>query len=172
MDHLHYEGMQDEASLIRKSLAVLRKSAPVRGWLSPAKSESKATLDLLAAEGIDYVCDWINDDMPYAMKAGGRTLHAMPHNDDIADSTVLIGFKHDEDELRDQLIDHFDVLYAESARQGGRIMPLPLHAWVIGHPYRIGTLETVLAHILKHHGVWAATGSEILDAWKNSGSGS
>jgi allantoinase len=104
--------------------------------------------------------------MPYAMKAGGRTLHAMPHNDDIADTTVLIGMKHDEDELRDQLIDHFDVLYAESAREGGRIMPIPLHSWCIGQPYRIGTLETVLAHIMGHQGVWPATGAEILDAWK------
>jgi peptidoglycan/xylan/chitin deacetylase (PgdA/CDA1 family) len=166
MDHLHYEGMADEPTLIRKSLEVLHKHSKVRGWLSPAKSESKATLDLLAAEGIDYVCDWVNDDMPYEMKAGDRTLFAMPHNDDIADATVLIGLHHDEDELRDQLIDHFDVLYAESATQGGRIMPIPLHSWVIGQPYRIGTLETVLAHIMGHKGVWPATGAQILDAWK------
>jgi peptidoglycan/xylan/chitin deacetylase (PgdA/CDA1 family) len=166
MDHLHYEGMTDEATLIRKSLEALHKHSKVRGWLSPAKSESKSTVDLLAAEGIDYVCDWVNDDMPYEMKAGGRTLHAMPHNDDIADATVLIGMHHDEDELRDQLIDHFDVLYAESASEGGRIMPIPLHSWCIGQPYRIGTLETVLAHIMGHKGVWPATGGEILDAWK------
>ena len=31
-------------------------------------------------------------------------------------------------------------------------MVLPLHSWVIGHPYRIGTLETVLAHIMSKHG--------------------
>jgi allantoinase len=166
MDQLHYEGMTDEASLIKKSLDVLRKSGKVRGWLSPAKSESKATLDLVAAEGIDYVCDWVNDDLPYPIKTGGKTLHAMPHNDDIADATVLIGMRHDEDELRDQLIDHFDMLYAESATQGGRIMPIPLHSWVIGQPYRIGTLEAVLAHIMRHEGVWPATGAEILDAWK------
>ena len=170
MDHLHYEGMADEKALISKSLEVLRKFSTVRGWLSPAKSESKATLDLLAAEGIDYVCDWVNDDMPYTMKAGGRTLHAMPHSADVDDATILIGMHHDEDELRDQLIDHFDVLYAESATQGGRIMSIPLHSWVIGQPYRIGTLETVLAHIMRHQGVWPATGAEILDAWK-AGSG-
>lgn len=165
MDHLHHEGMTDEASLIKKSLDVLGKYGKVRGWLSPAKSESKATLDLLAAEGIDYVCDWVNDDLPYEVKTK-TPMYAMPHNDDIADATVLIGMRHDEDELRDQLIDHFDVLYAESATQGGRIMPIPLHSWVIGQPYRIGTLETVLAHIMGHKGVWPATGAEILDAWK------
>ncbi|MNC88043.1 hypothetical protein D3C83_38240 [compost metagenome] len=104
-----------------------------------------------------------------AMKAGGKTLYSMPHSADVDDATILIGMHHDEDELRDQLIDHFDVLYEESATQGGRIMPIPLHSWVIGQPYRIGTLETVLAHIMRHQGVWAATGTEILDAWKMGG---
>ena len=37
------------------------------------------------------------------------------------DATILIGMHHDEDEFRDQVVDHFDVLYEESAKQGGRI---------------------------------------------------
>ena len=166
MDHLHYEGMTNESGLIARSLSTLREFGPVRGWLSPARSESHATLDLLAAQGIDYVCDWVNDDMPYEMRAGGRKLHAMPLSADVEDATVLIGMHHDEDELRDQLIDHFELLYAEAEKEGGRIMPIPLHSWVIGQPYRIGTLEAVLAHILGRSGVWPATGAEILDAWK------
>ena len=163
MDHLHYEGMADEKALISRTLSVLPK---VRGWLSPAKSESHQTLDLLAEAGIEYVCDWVNDDMPYPVKAGGKTLYAMPHSNDVDDATILLNMHHDEDELRDQLIDHFDVLYDETAAQGGRIMSIPLHPWLIGQPYRIGTLETVLAHIMRHPGVWPATGAEILDAWK------
>ena len=168
MDRLHYEGMPDEAGAIARSLDILKKHGEVRGWLSPAKSESHQTLDLLAEAGIDYVCDWVNDDMPYALKAGGRTLHALPHSNDIDDATVLIGMHHDEDELRDQWLDQFEVLYDEAATQGGRIMVLPLHAWAMGHPYRIGTLETVLEHILRRPGIWPATGAEILDAWKSA----
>ena len=57
------------------------------------------------------MCDWVNDDMPYPVKAGGRTLHAMPHSNDIEDATTLIAMHQDEDELRDQWLDHFDVLY-------------------------------------------------------------
>lgn len=168
MDRLHYEGMADEEGVIFKSLETLGRFGKVRGWLSPAKSESHQTLDLLAKAGIDYVCDWVNDDMPYPMKAGGRTLHAMPHSNDIEDATILIGMKHDEDELADQWLDHFEVLWDEAATQGGRIMVLPLHSWVIGHPYRIGTLETVLGKIMSRPGVWPATGAEILDAWKKA----
>lgn len=161
MDHLHYEGMADEEALIEKSLATLGK---VRGWLSPARSESFQTTSLLKKHGIEYVCDWANDDMPYALQG----LTSMPHSSDIDDYQILINNHHDEDEYCDQLIDQFNLLFEESARQGGRIMAISLHPWVIGQPYRIGALEIALAHIMRHPGVWPATGAEILDAWKSA----
>ena len=170
MDHLHHAALplDDERKLISRSLDLLRQASgqAVRGWLSPAKSESANTLDLLGATGLDYVCDWVNDDMPYTLRTVGGPLVAMPHAIDMDDHTILVQNHHSEDDFRDQLCDQFDVLYRESATQGGRIMALSLHPWVIGQPYRIGALEEALQHMLRHTGVWAATGSEILDAWK------
>ena len=172
MDHLHHGGLavDDEKKLIDTSLDILRKASgqSVRGWLSPAKSESAATLDLLGAAGLDYVCDWVNDDMPYAMRTASGPIHAMPHPIDIDDHTILVQNHHTEDDFRDQLCDQFDLLYKESATAGGRIMAISLHPWVIGQPYRMRALEEALAHIMRHPGVWAATGGEILDAWKAS----
>ena len=169
MDHLHHAGLapDDEAQLISSTLAILRQASgqPVRGWLSPAKSESANTLALLGEAGLDYVCDWVNDDMPYPMHTPTKTLHAMPHPIDIDDHTILVQNHHTEDDFRDQLCDQFDLLYRESATHGGRVMVISLHPWVIGQPYRIGALEQALKHIMAHRGVWAATGSEILDAW-------
>jgi peptidoglycan/xylan/chitin deacetylase (PgdA/CDA1 family) len=172
MDHLHHGGLavEDEKKLIDTTLDILRKASgqAVRGWLSPAKSESAATLDLLGAAELDYVCDWVNDDMPYAMRTASGPIHAMPHPIDIDDHTILVQNHHTEDDFRDQLCDQFDLLYKESATAGGRIMAISLHPWVIGQPYRMRALEEALAHIMRHPGVWAATGSEILDAWKAS----
>jgi hypothetical protein len=37
------------------------------GWLSVEQSESERTPRLLGELGIDYVCDWPNDDQPYLM---------------------------------------------------------------------------------------------------------
>jgi peptidoglycan/xylan/chitin deacetylase (PgdA/CDA1 family) len=169
MDCLHHEGLAaaDEQRLVARSLDVLRRGSgqPVRGWLSPAKSESFRTLDLLAAAGVDYVCDWVNDDMPYALRAGGRTLHSLPHPSDIDDYQILIANHHTEDDFTHALTDHFDWLYREAATQGGRVMAIALNPWVIGQPYRIGALEAALAHITRHPGVWSATGAEILDAF-------
>jgi peptidoglycan/xylan/chitin deacetylase (PgdA/CDA1 family) len=172
MDHLHHGGLavDDEKKLVDTTLDILRKASgqAVRGWLSPAKSESAATLDLLGAAGLDYVCDWVNDDMPYAMRTASGPVHAMPHPIDMDDHTILVQNHHTEDDFRDQLCDQFDLLYKESATAGGRIMAISLHPWVIGQPYRMRALEEALAHIMRHPGVWAATGSEILDAWKAS----
>lgn len=169
MDHLHHAGLalEEEKRQIEMCLDVLRKASgqPVRGWLSPAKSESAATLDLIAQAGVDYVCDWVNDDMPYPMRTASGSLHAMPHPVDIDDYTILVQNHHTENDFRDQLCDQFDTLYRESATQGGRIMAISLHPWVIGQPYRIKALEEALAHIMRHRGVWSATGSAILDAW-------
>ena len=172
MDYLHHGclAVDDEKKLIDTTLDILRKASgqAVRGWLSPAKSESAATLDLLGAAGLDYVCDWVNDDMPYAMRTASGPIHAMPHPIDIDDHTILVQNHHTEDDFRDQLCDQFDLLYKESATAGGRIMAISLHPWVIGQPYRMRALEEALAHIMRHPGVWAATGGEILDAWKAS----
>lgn len=170
MDHLHHGGLDpaQERAWIAQTLDILQRATgqPVRGWLSPAKSESFVTPDLLAQAGLDYVCDWVNDDMPYAMHTEHGPLVAMPHPIDIDDTTILVQNHHTEDDFRDALIDQFDLLYREASEDNGRVMAISLHPWVIGQPYRIGALEEALAHIMRHRGVWAATGSQILDAWR------
>jgi hypothetical protein len=47
-------------------------------------------------------------------------------------------------------------------------MAISLHPWITGQPYRIGALEAALDHILGRRAVWAATGAEIVDAWRKS----
>jgi allantoinase len=56
----------------------------------------------------------------------------------------------------------FDTFFRESA-QSGRVMAACLHLFVIGVPHRIGALDSALADILRHGGVWRTTGSEIIE---------
>ncbi len=44
-----------------------------------------------------------------------------------------------------------------------------LHPFVIGVPHRIGALDSALAYILRHEGVWCATGSEIIEHYLAAG---
>ena len=76
----------EEANIIRDSLATIASATGVRpaGWLGSGLQETWETLDLLAAEGVEYVCDWCNDDQPYIMNLeGGRTLVSLPYSHDI-----------------------------------------------------------------------------------------
>ncbi|MDE0942091.1 MAG: polysaccharide deacetylase family protein [Alphaproteobacteria bacterium] len=170
MGHPLHSGMDEaeEAALIKGVLDSLRNLSgqPVRGWLSPIRSESFNTPDLAAANGIDYLCDWMNDDMPYAFETKSGTIHNMPHTTELDDQQILINLRHTEQEYVDQLKDQFDCLYAESEKYGGRVMAINLNPWVTGQAYRIKALEKALSYITGHDGVWSATGADILDAFK------
>jgi len=172
MGHPHYGGMDrgEEAAQIKEVLETLRgmSGQAVRGWLSPIRSESMHTPDLVAAQGIDYLCDWANDDMPYGFETASGTIHNMPHAMELDDQQILINLRHTEQEYVDQLKDQFDCLYAEAEQRGGRIMAINLNPWVTGQAYRIKALEEALSYIAGRSGVWSATGSEILDAFKAS----
>ena len=50
----------EEPRIIKNSLAVIERATGRRpqGWLGSGLQETWDTLDLLAAEGCDYVCDW------------------------------------------------------------------------------------------------------------------
>jgi len=99
-----------ERSFFEKSLSALGKP---RGWPRP-ESESSQTPDLLAEAGIEYVCDWVNDDLPYLFKQNPKNLYAcrIPTT---STTHILIGMHHDEDEFRDQVIDQFESSDEESA---------------------------------------------------------
>jgi peptidoglycan/xylan/chitin deacetylase (PgdA/CDA1 family) len=169
MDKPHYGGQPEaeERALVRESLSVLRQASgqPVRGWISPGRSESMNTPDLIAEEDVAWFGDWINDDMPYVFRTRTSPLIAMPLSADLSDRQILVDFRHRESDFVDQVIDQFTYLAGEARTQGGRVMALSLHPWVIGQPHRIGALEKALEHIAAQPGVWVARGSELMDVW-------
>lgn len=169
---LHYGGMDDaaEAALVKESVSTLRRISgqAVTGWMSPAKSESWKTLKHVKDNGIDYVCDWVADDMPFELKApdGAGTLWSMPHSSEISDRKIIIDNKHSEDEFVEQIQDQFTVLSKEADKQGGRILSLSLVPYIIGLHYRIKYLDIALGWLMKQKGIWPATGADILKAFK------
>lgn len=169
MGRVHHVGLsrEEEGTLVRDAVATVRRvtGQAVRGWLSPGNSESLHTLDLVAEQGIEYVCDWVNDDLPYPMRVAGGRLVSMPYSHEISDTTVIWQYHHTAAEFAEQIVDQFDLLYREAAKHGGRILSISLHPWIIGQPHRIRALEKALGHVMSRAGVWPATGSEILAAF-------
>jgi allantoinase len=158
---------EEERALIGRSLDVIERlvGQRPRGWLSIARSESWNTPRLLAEAGVDYVCDWPNDELPYRMTTPAGDIVNLPLNHELSDRQVIGVQQQSADSFAQQVRDAFEWLEAEAARFGGRMLPLHLTPYIIGLPYRIGALEGVLAW-LRDRGGWFARGDELLDAWE------
>jgi len=174
MDTPHHGGLdiEQERATIQRSLALLREASgqAVRGWLSPGKLQSANTPELLKAEGIAYFADWVNDELPYRFHTAQGDLWNLPLATEIEDRFVVMDNLHSEASWAEQVIDAFELLLAEAREQGGRLLSLSLHPWVMGQPHRIKHLEAVLAHISASAEVWQAAPGEILDAFAAPGS--
>jgi peptidoglycan/xylan/chitin deacetylase (PgdA/CDA1 family) len=158
--------VEDERALIRDSVAALSDvagSAP-RGWLSIARSQSFATPDLLVEAGIEYCCDWANDEVPWTFANG---LVNLPLNHELSDRQILNVQQQSVDSYAEQMLDAHDWLSAEAAVQGGRLLPLHLTPYIIGLPYRMDAFERLLADLAARDQTWFARGSDILDSFRS-----
>ncbi len=153
----------NEAAVIAEARQVIEQwGQKMRGWLGPGLSETWHTLDLLREHGVDYVCDWVNDDLPYRMNNG---LYSIPYSIELNDMPLFNTPSIDAGEFERRICDTFDVLY-EEGETNGRVMAIALHPFLTGVPHRIRYLDRALDYIVSHGKVWFATGSEIIDAYR------
>lgn len=163
------EPEEEKPSIARtlSKIGALSGRKPV-GWLGAGLAETWNTLDYLADEGVEYIADWVNDDQPFFITLDdGRKLVSIPYSYEINDSPFLYTRNGTIEQFVAAIKRQFDVLYAEGARSA-RVMAICLHPYLIGVPHRIGGLDEALGYIAAHDGVWFATGSEIVEAWKQS----
>ena len=158
----------EEATIIRNTLTTIEKATGKRptGWLSAGLQETWDTVDLLAANGCEYVADWCNDDQPYEMTLDeGRQLLSVPYTQQLNDKSSIERRYNTAAEFREMICRQFDVLYREGA-QSGRVMSIAIHPYLIGVPHRIDAFDEALQYICKHDKVWKATGSEIASHYR------
>tara|TARA_Y100001934_G_scaffold63464_1_gene78807 strand:- start:24348 stop:25217 length:870 start_codon:yes stop_codon:yes gene_type:complete len=164
----HSTPPKNDHQMIKKVLSQIEQCTGnrPRGWLSSGLQETWDTLDYLAEEDIDYVCDWTNDDQPYFMKIGGKQLVSLPYSTEINDLPQFRAGRSNE-EFERMIRTQFDTLY-EEGEDSARVMAICLHPFVIGVSHRIGVLKSALDYIQGHNDVWFATAEEIVDAWLKS----
>ncbi len=160
---------EDEREVIRKSIQLIKEKtgkAP-RGWLGPGLAETYDTPDILAEEGIEYVCDWVIDDQPYMMKVKKGTLFSIPYSQELNDIPIYVTQHHRSSELFERARDQLETLYREGATNA-RVMAIATHPYLTGVPHRIGYFDKLLEHLKQYDGVLFMTGSQILDWYKEA----
>ena len=155
-----------ERDLIVRSLDTLERVSGVRprGWHSIARSQSFNTPRLLVEAGVDYMCDWVNDELPYRFDTEAGSIINLPLNHELADRQILVAQQHSIDSYAQQIGDAHDWLTTEAAHFGGRMLPLHLTPYIMGLPYRIDAFEALLANLADRTGNWFARGDQIVDA--------
>ena len=85
---------------------------------------------------------------------------------ELDDVFVLTQNLHSEDSFAQQLIDAADLLIKEGREQGGRLLALNLHPWLVGQPHRIRTVREILEALLVERGdvVWHAAPGSLIEA--------
>ena len=170
MDNLHSGDIarEEESERIKKTRDALESQfdKTIEGWLSPGRFQTAHTPDLLAEQAFTYVCDWINDDMPYPFKTASGDITTMPLSNELDDFFILNSNLHSAESYAEQLADACDFLLEEATQQGGRLLALNVHPWLLGQPHRIAQLENALEHITSKSGVFSASAGEILKIWK------
>ena len=161
--------VEEEADYIQKAVEALRKAtgAAPAGWIGPEYGESAHTPQLLAQSGIKYLCDWANDEQPYPMHSPSGELYALPSMLELDDVHALWTRRVTVQRYGLLLKEGFDAMYRDG-QQNGRLLVINVHPWLMGQPFRIGFLDDALGHMVRNQGVWSATGSEIIDWYRQN----
>ena len=138
----------------------------IAGWLSPGRIQTANTPELLVKNSFSYQCDWVNDELPYTFKTAEGDMTCLPSCLELDDVFVLTQNLHSEDSFAQQLIDAADLLIREGLKQGGRLLALNFHPWLVGQPHRLRTVRDILNALLvdRSEHVWHAAPGAILAA--------
>lgn len=172
MGHGHLQGpmhkLDNQAEAIAEAVQAIKEftgKAP-RSWESPGLTETAETLDLLHAAGIEYVADWVIDDLPETIETPTGPMTTIPYTVETNDITVYALQHHRSDEFLTRGRDQFDRLYAEGA-DNARVMAISIHPYITGVPHRIKYLEALLDYVQDHDQAVFMTASEIGDWYRS-----
>ena len=167
--HAGMEEARERALIARAHAEIARVAgiAPV-GWHTKSSASVNTRRLLVEHGGFEYDSDAYNDDLPYWVPVAGHSHLVLPYAFDTNDMRFFgtHAFVRGRD-FADYVIDAFDRLLLESRHQP-RMMSVGLHLRIIGRAARIGGLETLLAHMRRHRGVWFARRDAIARHWREA----
>lgn len=156
--------LADQADAIKRAVDTIARFSgkSPRSWESPGLTETGDTLDLLRRNGIEYVADWVIDDLPQSIATPHGTITTIPYTVETNDIVVHALQHQPSEQFLRRGIDQFDRLYLES-KSNTRVMAISIHPYITGVPHRIRYLEELLDYVIGHEGVAPMTASQIGD---------
>ena len=158
------QGENDESDVIALAMQMIEDFTDTRpaGWLGPGLKETFDTPDILKELGIEYVFDWVLDDLPSWMTTKHGPLLSIPYTLELNDSPLYAGQNMSSSEIYDRLVSTLDVFERELRTQP-RVLTLALHPHLIGVPHRFAYLERMLDLLQRREDTVFVVGRQIAD---------
>lgn len=159
--------LDDQSGEIARAVEVISNywGKSPRSWESPGLTETEETLDCLRKNGIEYVADWVIDDLPQDIDTPHGTITTIPYSVEMNDIPVFALQNHPSVEFFNRGRDQFDRLFAES-EDNVRVMAISIHPYITGVPHRIRYLEELLDYIAGYDTTVFMSASEIGDWYR------
>ena len=162
-ERLYMLTREQERDNILKTIDAIVKVTGERpkGWSSPGVRPSDNTVELLIETGLEYHCDFHDDEMPYPIWLGDKLLIEFPHQYTINDHRMEEeGTRH---EFFEKFKDEFDYRYKIGA-DNPTMMNVITHAYLSSRIPLIDTFEQIVAYATSHKDVWVARRGDVA-AW-------
>ena len=155
---------KDEEHVIKKSLDLLRKLSgqPVRSWFGPAGGETEKTPELLKENGIEFLHDWLIDELPCWMRTKLGPIVAMPYTFELNDVPIWTVQNNSCDEMKKR-VDATLNIFDEEKLHNTKIITLALHPHIVGVPQNFYYLKKIIEDLKKRDDVIFMTSSQIGD---------
>jgi peptidoglycan/xylan/chitin deacetylase (PgdA/CDA1 family) len=129
---------EDEEDVIKRCIARLAEAGgtPPRAWLGPGLGETERSVDLLNAHGIEFLHDWVVDDLPVWIRTEHGPMVGLPYTFELNDVPIYAIQHSSGAEYFDRLKASVSIYEREIAETGQpRIVTLALHPHIIGVPH-------------------------------------
>lgn len=154
----------DERAVIRRCLDKLEEvsgRAP-RAWLGPALGETPDTVDILKDNGIEFLHDWVLDDLPFWIRTRHGPMVGLPYTLELNDVPIHVVQNCSSDELLKRLQATLAVFERELEHQP-RVLTLGLHPHIVGVPHIAYFFEKALDLLVERSDTVFVTSSQIGD---------
>ncbi len=162
-EHLYMLTAEQERENIHRTIDAIAKVTGERptGWSSPGVRSTDNTPALLVEAGLQYHCDYHDEEMPYPLTVGDKMLIEFPHQHSINDLRMLKTVTRQQ--FFESFRDEFDYRYA-IGRETPTMMNVITHAYVSSRIPLIDTFEQIIAYAKRHQDVWFARRGDVA-AW-------
>jgi peptidoglycan/xylan/chitin deacetylase (PgdA/CDA1 family) len=157
--------IENEESVLDKCVIGIREAtgADPLGYRAPWFDFSKNSLRLLAEFGFEYDSSLMNQDLPYIIKTGDKSLVELPVDWSLDDYPAFEMDRKSANMVHETWRSEFDAFYS-----AGSLFNLTMHPECIGRPARIEMLRKFVRYMQSKPNVWFASSVEVSKWWRST----